>query len=165
MKVLGIDTALRCTGLGVVEARSGRFVALEYGLVRNSARAPHSACLGRLHAEVSAWLARHQPAAAALEGGFFFKNAQTALILGEARGAVIAACAGAGVPIFEYAPRLAKQAVTGFGGAQKDAVGKMIRALLALTEAPPEDAADALALAFCHLQHQGGLSPLRPTPL
>ena len=110
-------------------------------------------------------LAHTRPDAAAIEGGFFFKNAKTAMILGEVRGVVIAACAAAGVPVFEYSPRLVKQALTGFGGAQKDQVSKMVMAILGLKEKPQEDAADALAIAICHVHNQSGIAALKPKPI
>lgn len=165
MRVLGIDASLRSTGLGVIESRAGRLAAVEYGTVRNPSAHPHSECLRRLREEVAAVLAHTRPDAAALEGGFFFKNAKTAMILGEARGVVIAACATAGVPVFEYSPKLVKQALTGFGGAQKDQVSRMVMSILGLKEKPQEDAADALALAICHIQSQSGIVELRPKPI
>jgi len=165
MKILGLDISLRSTGFGVVERRAGRLAAVEFGLIRNAADRPHAACLGRIHAELAAVLGRVQPAAAALEGGFFFKNARTALVLGEARGAALAACAAAGVPVYEYAPRLVKQSLTGFGAATKHQVARMIMSLLGLHAPPPEDATDALAVAICHLHQQTGVAALQPHPL
>lgn len=165
MRVLGIDASLRSTGLGVVESRAGRPAAVEMGTIRTPAARPHSECLSRIHAEVTALLARARPDAAAIEGGFFFKNAKTAMVLGECRGVIIAACASAGVPVFEYSPRVVKQALTGFGGAQKHQVSKMVMAVLGLKEKPQEDAADALAIALCHLNSQAGIAALRAKPL
>ena len=165
MKILGLDISLRSTGVGVVERRAGQLVAVEFGLIRNAAALPHSACLANIQAQLAALLARAQPGAAALEGGFFFKNARTAMILGEARGVALAACATAGVPVYEYAPRLVKQSLTGYGAATKTQVARMIMTLLGLRALPPEDAADALALAVCHLHHQTGLVALQPQPL
>lgn len=165
MKVLGIDASLRSTGLGVVESCAGRLAAAELGTIRNPAARSHSECLSRIHAEVTAVLARVRPDAAAIEGGFYFKNAKTAMVLGECRGVIIAACAAAGVPVFEYSPRLVKQSLTGFGGAQKDQVSKMVMAILGLKEKPQEDAADALAIALCHLNGQSGILALRAKPI
>jgi crossover junction endodeoxyribonuclease RuvC len=165
MRILGIDASLRSSGLGVIESRAGGLHAVEYGLVKNPAARPHSECLRRLHEEVSAVLAHTRPDAAALEGGFFFKNAKTAMILGEVRGVVIAACAAGGVPVYEYSPRLVKQALTGFGGAQKDQVSKMVMSILGLKEKPQEDTADALAIAICHANNQSGIAALKPKPI
>ena len=165
MRILGIDASLRCSGVGVVERRAGRLVAVDFGLIRNAPAVPHSACLAKIQRELATLLARAQPAAAALEGGFFFKNPKTAMILGEARGVVLAACATAGVPVFEYAPRLVKQSLTGFGAAQKEQVARMVMTILGLREPPPADAADALALAICHLHHQTGIAALAAQPI
>ena len=165
MRVIGIDASLRCTGYGVIESAGGRVRAVDLGIVRNPASQPHSACLRALHEKLTAVLASCAPDAAAMEGGFFFKNARTAMVLGEARGVVIAVCAVAGIPVYEYSPRAAKQALTGFGGAGKDQVSKMVMSMLGLKETPPEDAADALALALCHLHNQTGIKELRPEPI
>ncbi len=154
IRILGVDTALRCTGLGVVESTGTGLAAVAFGTVRNPAAWPHSRCLRRLHDEVGEWVARYAPEAAALEGVFFCRNARSALALGEARGAVLTACARAGLPAYEYAPSAVKQAVSGWGRAGKAQVAKMVVALLGMKETPPEDAADALALAVCHWQHR-----------
>jgi crossover junction endodeoxyribonuclease RuvC len=96
-------------------------------------------------------IARHHPEVSAIEGLFFAQNLQTALIMGEARGAALAALAEAGLEIFEIAPRKVKQAIIGYGAAQKIAVAKMVQRLLQLPELPAPDAADALAIALAHL--------------
>lgn len=165
MRVLGIDASLRSTGVGVVESRGAGVRAVEWGLIRNPPARPHSACLRQVVSDLNELLARCRPEAAAIEGGFYFKNARTALVLGEVRGVVIAACAAEGVPVFEYSPRHVKQALTGAGGAQKGQVAKMVSSMLGLSERPPEDAADALAIAICHLHSQTGLAALRPEPI
>jgi crossover junction endodeoxyribonuclease RuvC len=157
MRVLGIDASLRSTGFGVVTPQAGAFRSLDFGGIRNPASRSHSACLGAIQVRIAE--------AAALEGGFYFKNARTALVLGEVRGAVIAACAVRGVPVFEYAPRRVKQSLTGTGTASKEQVARMVSVLLGLTELPPEDAADALAMALCHLNSRTGISALQPIPL
>ena len=165
MRILGIDASLRSTGLAVIEQQAGRLFAVEYAQIKNPTTLPHSSCLRRVHEEVVAVLKRCEPAAAAIEGGFYFKNARTALVLGEVRGVVIAACASAGVAIYEYSPRLVKQALTGFGAAQKDQVSKMVMGMLGLKESPQEDAADALAIAICHLQNQSTIAALKSEPI
>lgn len=165
VRILGIDTSLRSTGVGVVERRGQGFHALEYGVIRNAPTVPHSQCLRKLHEELAALIGRQQPQSAAIEGGFFFKNARTAMILGEARGVVIAVCATAGIPVYEYAPRTVKQSLTGWGAAGKDQMARMIRAVLAMDEEPASDAADALALALCHYHAQGVIADLRPEPI
>jgi crossover junction endodeoxyribonuclease RuvC len=110
-------------------------------------------------------LARTAPQAAAIEGIFYCKNVRTAVVLGEARGVVIAACAAAGVPVFEYEPRRMKQAIVGFGGATKEQVARMVVRLLGLRKEPPGDAADGLGLAICHLHSRGRITALEAKPL
>ena len=157
MKVLGIDASLRGTGLAVIEQQGSRTAARHWEVVKIAAKAPHSECLRLIRERVDAVIAAHQPDAAAVEGGFFFKNAKVAMVLGEVRGVAIAGCAAAGVPIYEYSPRRAKQNVTGWGAAPKEQVARMVVAVLGLAEAPPPDAADALALALCHAQSSRGV--------
>ena len=150
-RVLGVDTALRSSGVAVVEAEGSRLRAVEFGVIRNRDAVRLSDCLANLHRGITELIARAQPQAAAIEGVFFARNVRTAVVLGEARGAVIAACRGAGLPVFEYSPRRVKQALVGFGAAEKPQVRKMVMALLGLAEPPAEDAGDALAIAICHL--------------
>jgi len=149
-RILGVDTSLRSTGLGLIQVRGSRLELIEHALVKNSAAWSLSRCLVNLHAALEAILERGKPGVVAIEGIFFCKNVRTAVILGEARGVVIASCAAAGVSVYEYSPRRVKQAVVGFGGAGKEQVVRMVMSLLGLREAPPEDAADALAIAICH---------------
>ena len=157
MKVLGIDASLRGTGLAVIEQQGSRTASRHWEVVKIGAQAPHSECLRTIRERVDAVLAAHKPEAAAIEGGFFFKNAKVALVLGEVRGVAIAGCAAAGVPVFEYSPRRAKQNITGWGAAPKEQVARMVMAVLGLPEAPPPDATDALALALCHAQSSRGI--------
>jgi len=165
MKVLGIDASLRSTGIAIVESKAGRLAAGKYGAVKNPQKASHSECLRNVQAELSELLSEEKPNAAAIEGGFYFKNARTALVLGEVRGVVIAACAAVGVPVYEYSPRHVKQAITGTGSAQKDQVAKMVMSILGIEKKPQEDAGDALAIAICHLQNQSGIAALKPKPV
>jgi crossover junction endodeoxyribonuclease RuvC len=162
MRVLGIDTSLRSTGVGVVEARGHRFSAIEFGRIHNAAKLKLSECLRRLDGGIREIIQRAQPEAVAVEGIFFCKNVRTAVILGEARGAVLAACAGASLPVYEYSPRRVKQAVAGFGGADKSQVRKMVMSLLDLRDEPQEDAGDALAIAICHLNNSRMPAVLAP---
>ncbi len=154
-RILGVDTSLRSTGVALIQARGSACETLEYERVKNPPDRPLSACLAHLARAMDAILARGRPQAAALEGIFFCKNVKTAVILGEARGVVIAACAAAGVPVHEYSPRRVKQAVVGYGNADKQQVRKMVMAILKLNAEPHEDAADALAIALCHLHASG----------
>jgi crossover junction endodeoxyribonuclease RuvC len=137
--IFGLDPSLRNTGYGIIQVEGRAMRALAYGVIKNSDKIVPS----------------HQPDAAAVEGIIYLQNYQTAITLGAARGAALLALAEAGLPIFEYAPRRVKAAATGRGGAQKGQVGFMIRAMLGLTENPPADAADALAIALTHAQNTG----------
>ena len=153
IRILGIDTSLRSTGVGVIEVQGSRLRAIAYGRIHNKPKVPHSECLENIFTTLTELIEEHRPDCAAIEGAFFAKNAKTAMVLGQARGAAITACAKQGVVLSEYSPRKVKSAVVGTGAAQKDQVAKMVMRLLNLAEQPQEDAADALALAICH-HHQ-----------
>ena len=153
LRVLGIDTSLRGTGIGVVEWRDGRMQGIAYDVLVNPAARPLSGCLVHIQRSLTVILAEMQPDVAAIEGVFFARYAQTAMILGHARGVAIAACAAAALPVFEYAPRRVKQAVAGYGAASKEQMQAMVTKQLGLDKQPPEDAADALAIAICHIHN------------
>ena len=155
-RILGVDTSLRSSGVGIIEVRGHELLAVAYGRIHNRPAELHSQCLWNIFQEVSTLIDKHKPACAAIEGAFFEKNAKTAMVLGQDRGAVLGACAKAGIPVYEHSPRRVKQALTGNGGAQKDQVAKMVMQLLQLEEQPQEDAADALAVAITHY-HQASL--------
>ena len=150
-RVMGVDTSLRSSGVAVVQARGAVLETVEYCVIKNPPARPVSRSLHHLAESLAEIIRRLQPDAAAVEGVFFCKNVKTALALGQARGVVLAACAGAGIPVYEYPPRRVKQAVAGYGAAGKEQVRRMIMALLRLQDTPHEDAADALAIAVCHL--------------
>ena len=158
MVVLGVDTSLRSTGYGVIKTAGSRLVAKEWGNVPNAPSVPHSECIRRIHAEIARLVAEWRPDVMSVEKVIYGKNANTMMVLGEARGAVIVAGADAGVPIYEYEPRRVKMAVCGNGLAQKEQVQRMVKTLLALPELPQNDAADALALAICHANSKSFLS-------
>ena len=154
--IFGLDPSLRSTGYGIIETDGGRQVrAIAYGVIRNADKVVPSRCLVAIHDQITDLLQKHKPDAAAVEGIIYLQNYQTAITLGSARGAALLALAEAGLPIYEYAPRRVKAAATGRGGAQKAQVNFMMRALLGLTENPPPDAADALAIALTHAQNTG----------
>jgi crossover junction endodeoxyribonuclease RuvC len=153
--IFGLDPSLRSTGYGVIRAEGRDLRALAFGVIRNPDRLTPSRCLVAIHRQITDLLQQHQPDAAAVEGIIYLQNYQTAITLGSARGAALLAFAEAGLPIYEYAPKRVKAAATGRGGAQKAQVGFMMRALLGLTENPPPDAADALAIALTHAQNTG----------
>lgn len=161
--VLGLDVSLRCTGYGVVAPEGSRVVARDSGTIPVAAGLPLTECLRRIHRTVAGLVDRWGPVAVAVEGGFFHRNARTAMILGQARGAAICACGA--TPVFEYAPRKVKQAVVGYGAADKSQVAAMVVRILSLAADPPEDAADALAIAVCHVQTCSGHVALAPQPI
>jgi len=165
VNVLGVDTSLRSTGVGVVSVRGNRLSCVDYAVLKTPAGRPVSECLRRLSSGIIDVLDRLSPEAVAIEGAFFQKNARTAMILGEARGTVIAACACRGLPVYEYAPRRVKQAVVGFGSAGKEQVRRMVLSILGLREEPPMDASDALAIAICHVHSRSGHKELMPEPI
>jgi crossover junction endodeoxyribonuclease RuvC len=157
--VIGVDPSLRGTGYGVIQPGRPSARALAHGTIVCPAGWEHSRCLARIAQTLRQVVARHRPTVCAIEGLFFAQNLQTALIMGEARGAALATLAEAGLEIFEIAPRKVKQAIVGYGAAQKSAVAKMVQRLLQLPEPPAPDAADALAIALAHMQatHRFGL--------
>lgn len=159
LTVLGIDTSLRSSGLGVLVGTLQRQQAVHYEVVKNPRTWTHSRCLQHLHERLAALIETHKPDVAAIEGAFYCKNVKVAITLGEARGVALCACAQADLRVFEYAPRLVKKGVVGSGSASKDQVAHMVKAILGLDHEPPSDAADALAIALCHFaqsRHQLG---------
>jgi crossover junction endodeoxyribonuclease RuvC len=160
--VLGIDPSLRGTGYGVVRIGKPHPVALGYGTIACPAGWERSRCLLQVLTTLREAIAKHRPTACAIEGLFYAQNLQTALIMGEARGASLVAAAEGGLEIFEIAPRKVKQAIVGYGAAQKVAVAKMVQRMLHLSEEPPADAADALALALAFAQESGRFSLAAP---
>lgn len=155
MSILAVDPSLRCTGFALLETDARKRIrALEWGTIKNKPDLLPSGCLVAIHEKLGDLIARHQPEACALEGIIFVQSHRTAITMGAARGAAILAAAARGLAVYEYAPRLVKQAVVGRGGADKSQVAFMVRALLGLTETPPADAADALAIGLTHLRAQ-----------
>ncbi len=150
--ILGVDPSLRGTGYGVIHSVKSQPRALTHGAIACPAAWPHSRCLVRITETLRDVIRRHHPTVCVIEGLFFAQNLQTALTMGQARGAALAVIAEAGLEIYELAPRKVKQAIVGHGGAQKIAVAKMVQRLLNLAELPGPDAADALALALTHAQ-------------
>jgi len=153
--IFGLDPSLRSTGYGIIQVEGRQLHSLAYGVIKNPDKIIPSRCLVAIHQQITDLIQEYQPDVAAVEGVIYLQNFQTAITLGSARGAALLAFAEAGLPIYEYAPRRVKAAATGRGGAQKAQVGFMMRAMLGLTENPPPDAADALALALTHAQNNG----------
>ena len=152
--ILGVDPSLRGTGFGVIRLGQAVSETLAHGTISCPAGWEHSRCLVKISQTLREVSQKHRPTVCVVEGLFYAQNLQTALIMGEARGAALAAVAEAGLEIFEIAPRKVKQAVVGYGAAQKSAVAKMVQRLLNLPKPPAPDAADALALALAHAQEQ-----------
>lgn len=154
MRVLAIDASLRNTGVAIVDAGNGAARALYYGTIRNVASLRSSSCLVAIRDRLADLIREHSPDCCALESVIYVQSYKTAIMLGAARGAAILAASEKGLPVFEYAPTRIKQATVGRGGAGKNQVAFMVRALLGLTETPDSDAADALAIGLTHLRAQ-----------
>jgi crossover junction endodeoxyribonuclease RuvC len=151
VKVLGIDPGTAACGYGIVHGSGGRLRATCHGWWRTAPREPIEERLLTIFNGVRTLIAEHEPDAVALEESFVGADARLALSVGQARGAVLVAASSAGVGCAEYAPARVKQAVCGYGRADKEQVGRMVRAILGLDELPePSHAADALAVAICH---------------
>jgi crossover junction endodeoxyribonuclease RuvC len=151
VKVLGIDPGTAACGYGIVIADGGRLKAVEHGWWPTPARERPELRLKRIHDAVADLIARHEPEAVVLEESYVGADARIALSVGQARGAVLVACAQAEVVCAEYPPATVKHAVCGYGRAEKAQVQRMVRAVLGLPELPrPHHAADALAVAICH---------------
>jgi crossover junction endodeoxyribonuclease RuvC len=152
MRVLGIDPGTAITGYGVVEENAGGLKAVAFGTIRTPAKQPLPTRLQAIYRGVSHLVEEWEPASAAVEELFFSSNVRTAMSVGQARGVTLLALIDAGLSIAEYTPLTVKQAVTGYGSADKAQIQEMVRLLLGLAETPkPDDAADALAVAICHL--------------
>jgi crossover junction endodeoxyribonuclease RuvC len=153
--ILGLDPSLRGTGYGVIRCAKPMPQTLAHGTISCPSAWEHSRCLVKIVQTLRGVLEQYHPGVCVVEGLFFAQNLQTALIMGEARGAALAAIAETGVEIYELAPRKVKQAIVGYGAAQKLAVAKMVQRMLRLAAPPAPDAADALALALTHAQEHG----------
>lgn len=153
MLVLGIDPGTAITGYGLVrQTEDGGIEAVDFGVVLTSAKTPMPERLAQLYEGIREVVVEHHPDSSAVEELFFQKNVKTAISVGQGRGVAILALAQAGIPVAEYKPVQVKQAVVGFGGADKRQVQEMVRMLLDLEKIPkPDDAADALAVAICHV--------------
>lgn len=160
--VLGVDPSLRGTGFGVIRLAKPHPQALAHGTIRCPATWEHSRCLLKIAETLREIIRQHHPTVCIIEGLFYAQNLQTALTMGEARGAALTMLAEGGLEIYEIAPRKVKQAIVGYGAAQKLAVAKMVQRLLQLAEVPAPDAADALALALTHAQANGRFSAAPP---
>ncbi len=156
MRVLGIDPGSQTLGWGVVEGNGLKYSLVDYGVVKSSPREKFSKRLLKIYEGVSEIIEKFQPDTISVEEAFYAVNVGVALKLGQVRGVVLVLGEKAGLDIGEYAPRLIKQTVVGYGNAEKHQVQEMVKLLLRMKEVPqPHDAADALAIAICHFHHAG----------
>jgi crossover junction endodeoxyribonuclease RuvC len=154
MRILGLDPGTGRSGYGVIDAIDGRLTAVTYGVVSTSADEETAHRLQTIYQKVSQLISDYRPDTAAVEEVFFGRNITTAITVGQARGVLLLALANAGIPIREYSPPKIKEAVTGYGKADKTQVQMMVRNLLELEETPqPDDAADGLAIAITHYHY------------
>ena len=155
MRIFGIDPGSERTGYGCIETDGSRHQIVVCGAIVNAATATFPERLLHIHVQLAAWLAECRPDAVAIESLFHANNVRSALKLGHARGVAVLAAVEAGVPIVEYTPAEIKRAVVGYGRAEKHQVQQMVKLILGLPAIPtPHDAADALAVAICHVHSQ-----------
>ncbi|HLD94213.1 MAG TPA: crossover junction endodeoxyribonuclease RuvC [Anaerolineales bacterium] len=153
MLAIGIDPGTATTGYGLVRRdEAGNLTAVDWGVILTAPVENASERLARIHKELEKLLKKHNPECAAVESLFFQRNVRTAMSVGQARGVVLLALQQAGIPSYDYNPNQVKQAVSGYGAADKRQMQSMVQTLLRLPDLPkPDDAADALAIAICHL--------------
>lgn len=164
MRILGIDPGIATVGFGVIDSERGKHGFVRCGVITTPAGTPLTSRLDRIYSDLTELIGFFRPDAAAVEQLFFNTNITTGISVAEGRGVILLACYRAGVPVYEYTPLQVKQAVVGYGLAEKRQVIDMVKRLLNLKSAPkPDDAADAVAIALCHarsatsrLLRQGG---------
>ena len=150
MKILGIDPGYAILGWGVIEMRGNKFIPINYGAVTTKAGMDMTSRLKVLYSSLMNIIADEQPDVASIEELFFNTNTKTAIMVGQARGVAILACANSGLPVYEYTPLQIKQGLVGYGRAEKKQVQEMVKTILSLKSVPkPDDTADALAAAIC----------------
>lgn len=155
MRILGLDPGTASTGYGIVDSIDGDLTAVAFGVIKTPAGESASTRLKTIYSELNGLIARYQPDSAGVEELFFGRNVTTAISVGQARGVLLLALANADIPIGEYSPPKIKDAVAGYGRADKAQVQLMVRNLLNLEETPrPDDAADGLAVAITHYYYQ-----------
>ena len=162
MVILGLDPGTATTGYGVIRVLGNRFQMLEYGIISTPAKNPMEKRLEMIYDNLQELLQKWQPDQAAVEELFFNQNITTAITVGQARGVLLLCCAQNNVPLAEYTPLQVKQALVGYGRADKKQMQAMVKAILNLETVPkPDDTADALAAAICHGHAGGHKRPLR----
>jgi len=150
MRILGVDPGTVAMGYGVIESGDDEAALIECGVLNCSKRSPIWERLSFLYKELEKIILRHQPEVVAVEQPFVAKNVKSALTIGKAQAVAILAAANRGIPSYEYTPSQVKQRVADYGASSKEQVQEMVRLQLGLSEVPPSDAADALAVALCH---------------
>jgi crossover junction endodeoxyribonuclease RuvC len=156
MRVLGIDPGSETLGWGVVDGAGSKYELVDFGTVRSNTKHAFSKRLLNIYNGIADVVAKHSPDVLSVEDTFYAVNVGVALKLGQVRGTMLLLAEQYGIEIAEYAPRLVKQTVVGYGNAEKHQVQEMVRLLLRMKTAPtPHDAADALAIAICHFHHAG----------
>lgn len=156
VRVFGIDPGSESMGFGIVDTDGRKHQLVTFGAIRAPRNAAFPARLLNIDDQLSSLIERYAPHVCSIEETFYAVNVKTALKLGHVRGVALLTAARAGLPIFEYSPAEIKMALVGYGRAEKNQVGEMVRLLLNLREIPqPHDAADALAAAICHIHHAG----------
>lgn len=149
-RILGIDPGSRLTGYGIIESDRGELHFVSCGVIKTSQEYPFSNRLNEIFEGINEVIQLHEPSVSAIEDVFVAKNARSALKLGQARGAAVVAMMQNGLRVFDYNPKMVKQAVAGYGQAEKSQVQNMVKMILGLSGSPSSDAADALAVAICH---------------
>ncbi len=166
MRVLGIDPGSETLGWGVVDGSGLKYSLVDFGTVKSSPKEAFSKRLLKIYEGVEAVIEKFQPDVVSVEEAFYATNVKVALKLGQVRGVVLLLGEKAGLEISEFAPRLIKQTVVGYGNAEKHQVQEMVRLLLKMKTVPqPHDAADALAIAICHFHHAGAFDRIKKAKL
>jgi len=157
LKILGIDPGYAILGYGVVEMKGNKFTQVKYGALTTDSKTIMADRLKCIYNGLMEIIHEYEPEAASIEELFFNTNSKTALLTSQARGVAVLACANSGIPVYEYTPLQIKQALVGYGRAEKKQVQMMVKTILNLNEIPrPDDAADGLAAAICHGNSRGG---------
>lgn len=158
MIILGIDPGYAIVGYGVIKFDGTHYTTLDYGAVTTPAKTPFTTRLEMIYEGITEVMTKWKPEVLSIEELFFNSNTTTAIDVAQARGVILLAAVKCGVPVYEYTPLQVKQAVVGYGRAEKKQVMEMTRMLLNLKKVPkPDDTADALAMAICHAHSQGSL--------
>ncbi|MDO5716735.1 MAG: crossover junction endodeoxyribonuclease RuvC [Tissierellia bacterium] len=151
MRILGLDPGLAILGFGIIDCNGNSYKLVDYGVINTEANSPFPERLQLLYDDLTFLIEKYLPDEVAVEELFYNKNATTAIKVAQARGVQVLTCVNKGLPIYEYTPLQVKQAITGYGRAEKDQVQMMVKNFLNMKEIPkPDDAADALAISICH---------------